>query len=113
MRHHVHTPPKYNGIVERRIGLIQEKGRSLLIQSNAPLFLWGEAMLTATYLTNRIASHSLGNQSPLQLISQHLHSIKLGNDLQQRVFRCECYAHLYPNQTNKLSSKAIKSVFIR
>ena len=69
-------------------------------------------MLTATYLTNRTASHSLGNQSPLQLISQHIHPIKLGNDLPQRIFGCECYVHLYPNQTDKLSPKAIKCVFI-
>ena len=69
-------------------------------------------MLTATYLTNRTASHSLGNQSPLQLISQHIHPIKFGNDLPQRVFGFECYVHLYPNQTDKLSPKAIKCVFI-
>ena len=104
--------PQQNDIAERRIGLVQEKGRALLIQSNAPLFLWGEAMLTATYLTNRTASHSLGNQSPLQLISQHIYPIKLRNDHPQRVFGCECYVHLYPNQTDRLSPKAIKCVFI-
>ena len=69
-------------------------------------------MLTATYLTNRTASHSLGNQSPLELISQHINPIKLGNDLPQRVFGCECNVHLYPNQTDKLSPKVIKCVFI-
>ena len=38
-----------NGIAERMIRLVQEKGRALQIQSNAPLFLWGGVMLTATY----------------------------------------------------------------
>ena len=104
--------PQQNGIAERRVRLVQEKGRVLLIQSNAPFFLWGEAMLIVTYLANRIASHILGNRSPLKLISQHLPLIKLGNDLQKRVFGCECYVHLYPNQKNKLSSRAIKCVFI-
>ena len=51
--------PQQNGAAERRIGLIQEKGRALLIHSNTPSFLWGEAKLTATCLTNRIASQTL------------------------------------------------------
>ena len=52
--------PRQNGVVERRIGVIQEKGRALIIHSNVPTFLWGEVMITATYLSNRIASHNLG-----------------------------------------------------
>ena len=85
-----------NGVAERRIGVIQEKGRALLIQSNAPTFLWGEVMLTTTYLSNRLASHNLGNKSPLQLLSTAVLMIKIGSDLPKRVFGCECYVHLYP-----------------
>ena len=48
--------PRQNGVAERRIGLIQEKGKALLIHSNTPSSLWGEIMLTTTYLTNRTAS---------------------------------------------------------
>ena len=57
--------PQQNGVTKRRIGIIQERAKALLIQSNVPTFLWGEAMLTATFLTNRIASQNLDKQSPL------------------------------------------------
>ena len=104
--------PQQNGVAERRIGIIQEKSRALLIHSNTPSFLWGEAMLTATYLTTRTASQTLNAQSPLQLLSAAFPFLKLGDSLPKRVFGCECYVHLYPNQTNKLSPRAIKCVFV-
>ena len=69
-------------------------------------------MLTATYLSNRIVSHSLGYKSPYQLLSAVLPVTKIGTDLPKRVFGCECYVHLYPNQTNKLAPKSITCVFV-
>ena len=69
-------------------------------------------MLTATYLTNRIASQTLNTQSPLKLLSTAFPLLKLGDSLLKRVFGCECYVHLYPNQTKKLSPRALKCVFV-
>ena len=107
--------PHQNGVAARRIGLIQENSRALLIHSNTPSFLLGggggEAMLTPTYLNNGTASQTLNTQSPLKLLSTTFPLIKLGDTLPKRVFRCECYAHLYPNHTNKLSPRALKCVF--
>ena len=104
-----------NGVAERRIGIIQERARALLLQSNAPSFLWGEAMLTSTFLTNRIISQNLDKQSPLKFITTAIPSgmfDKVGHELPPKVFGCECYVHLYPDQTNKLSSRALKCVFV-
>ena len=64
-------------------------------------------MLTAIYLTKRTASQTVNTQSPLQLLSAAFPLIKLGDSLRKRVFGCECYVHLYPNQTNKLSPRAL------
>ena len=69
-------------------------------------------MLTATYLTNRTASQTLNTQSPLQLLLKTFPLLKLGDSLPKRVFGCECYVLLYPNQTNKLSPRALKCVFL-
>ena len=104
--------PQQNGVAERKIGIIEEKGIALLIHINAPTFLWGEATLTATYLSNRLASHSLGYKSPMQLLSTAVPMIKRGNDFPKRIFGCECYMHLYPTQTTKLVPKSIKCVFV-
>ena len=69
-------------------------------------------MLTATYLTNRTISQTLNAQSPLQLLSTAFPLLELGDSLPKRVFGCECYVDLYLNQTNKLSPRAIKCVFV-
>ena len=72
-------------------------------------------MLTSTFLTNRIVSQNLDKQSPLKFITIAIPlglSKKVGHELPLKVFGCECYVHLYPNQTNKLSSRAIKCVFV-
>ena len=69
-------------------------------------------MLTATYLSNRIVSHSLGYKSPYQLLSAAVPMTKIGNDLPKGVFGYQCYVHLYPNQTNKLAPKSITCVFV-
>ena len=66
-------------------------------------------------LTNRIISQNLEKQSPLKFITTSIPSEmsdKVGHELPLKVFGCECYVHLYPNQTNKLSSRAIKYVFV-
>ena len=102
-------------IAERRIGIIQERDIALLINSNPPSFIWGEAMLTSTFITNRIVSQNLDKQSPLKFITTAIPSRlseKVGHELPLKVFGCECYVHLYPNQMNKLSSRAIKCVFV-
>ena len=69
-------------------------------------------MLTASYLINRTASQTLITQSPLQLLSTAFPLIKLEDGLSKSVFGCACYVHLYLNQTNKLSPRALNCVFV-
>ena len=56
IKHETSCPytPQRNGLAERKIGDIVDKGRSLLIQANAPLNLWGFAVMTAIHLINRL-----------------------------------------------------------
>ena len=69
-------------------------------------------MRTATFLLNRIVSQNLQHQSPLQTLFNSFSLIKLENGLPKRVFGCECYKHLHSNQTKKLSTIALKCVFL-
>lgn len=48
-----HTPQQ-NGIAERKHRHIIETTRTLLINANVPLKFWGDAVLTAGYLINRM-----------------------------------------------------------
>lgn len=45
--------PQMNGKSERLNCTIYEKARSILDESNLPRYLWGHAVITATYLLNR------------------------------------------------------------
>lgn len=46
--------PKQNGVVERRPRTILQMAKSLLFQSGTPIDFWGEAVLHATYILNRL-----------------------------------------------------------
>ena len=48
--------PEQNGIAERRIGYITSTLRTLLLNYNVPWNNWGEAVLTASHLVNRLPS---------------------------------------------------------
>ena len=61
------TPPR-NGVAERKNRHILEVARSLMFTMNVPKFLWSEAVMTATYLINRMPSKMLGMKSPCQLL---------------------------------------------
>ena len=50
--HEVTPPysPEFNGVVERKNRTLKEMMNSMLISSNAPDNLWGEAILSACHL---------------------------------------------------------------
>ncbi|RVW39091.1 Retrovirus-related Pol polyprotein from transposon TNT 1-94 [Vitis vinifera] len=56
--------PQQNGVAERKNRHLMEVARSLMIASNVPKQLWGEAVLTATYLINRMPSRILQFKTP-------------------------------------------------
>jgi transposase InsO family protein len=63
----VHTPEQ-NGIFERKNRHIIEMTRCLLLQSNVPKKFWFDAVLTSTYLINRLPTPFLQNKSPLDVL---------------------------------------------
>ncbi|XP_015170070.1 uncharacterized protein [Solanum tuberosum] len=99
----VHTPQQ-NDIAERKHRHLLEMARALRFQAHAPLKFWGECVLTATFLINRLPSSVLGGKSPYEVFHKQVPKLHY-----LRVFGCLCYA-TKPVTTDKFSPKAIPSV---
>lgn len=64
-----HTPEQ-NGVSERMNRTLVEKARTMIMDSGISKSFWGEAVLTATYLTNRSPCRSLKeNKTPIEMCS--------------------------------------------
>lgn len=60
--------PQQNGRVERKQRNILETGRALRFQAGLPLQYWGDCMLTAAFITNRLPTPLLHNQTPYEVL---------------------------------------------
>ena len=84
-----------------------ETTRTFLLHHKVPQRFWGDAILVACYLINRMPSSILHDQ-----IS---HSILLPTQplfYLPRVFGCVCFVHILTPGQDKLSAKATKCVFL-
>ena len=80
----VDTPEK-NGVTERKNRHLLEVSRVILFQMAVPSSYWGEAVLTAAYLINRVPSRMLGNVSPIQFITSQYPSVPILQSLEYLV----------------------------
>ncbi|PNY16464.1 receptor-like protein kinase, partial [Trifolium pratense] len=98
--------PQQNGVAERKHRHLVDTARILLINAHAPLKFWGDAMLTANYLINRMPSSVLDNEIPHSLLfpKDPLYAVPL------RVFGSTCFVHDHSPGRDKLSARAVKYV---
>ncbi|RVW17874.1 Retrovirus-related Pol polyprotein from transposon TNT 1-94 [Vitis vinifera] len=93
---------------ERKNRHLVETARTLLLHNHVPFRFWGDAVLTACYLINRMPSSVLHDQIP--------HSLLFPNQplyfLPPRVFGCTCFVHILTPGQDKLSAKAMKCLFL-
>ena len=102
-----HTPQQ-NGVAKRKNRHLIETARTLLLHYHIPFRFWGDAVLTACYLINRMPSSVLHAQIPHALLfpDQPLYF------LPPRVFSCTCFVHILTPGQDKLSAKATKCIFL-
>lgn len=75
---------------------------------SVPKHHWPEALLTASYLINRIPSASLHNKIRFQLLFPD----KPLFPLKPKTFGCVSFIHILPLRKDKLSAKSLKCVFL-
>ena len=99
--------PQQNGVAERRNRTLLEMVRSMMAQANLPIQFWGDGLLTATYILNRVPSKSVSS-TPYELWSQRKPNL---NELHP--WRCAAYVHDTSHQFGKLGPRGKKCIFIR
>ncbi|KAJ9688914.1 hypothetical protein PVL29_014528 [Vitis rotundifolia] len=104
--------PQQNGVAERKNGHLLNTTRILFFQGNVPKSYWGKAILTATYMINRILSRVLDNKSPVEILKSFYPHFRTSNGLIPRVFGCTAFVHVHSQHRDKLDPRAIKCVFL-
>ena len=81
--------PAHNGVAERMNGVLMEMARAMMLECNAPIRLWGEAMSYAAFIRNNTPQPSIQGQIPSQLLFGRAYE-----HTKFRVFGCDALLRL-------------------
>ncbi|CAL1356682.1 unnamed protein product [Linum trigynum] len=99
--------PQQNGVVERKHRHLLDTARALRFHANLPIRFWGECVLTAAFLNNRMPLVSIGNKSPYQVL--------FGSDPAYghlRSFGCLVYARDTHHGLHKFGDRGRAGIFV-
>jgi len=101
-----HTPQQ-NGVAERMIRTLTEKARTMVNGAQLNKMFWGEAILTATYLVNRLPSNALmHNKTPYEMWHNKKPNLKY-----LKVFGSIVYVHQKVRK-RKFDDKSSKAILV-
>ena len=98
--------PKSNGVAERKNRTLVNLTNAMLIKSSAPLNLWGEAILTACHVLNKVP-HKKTKLTPFELWKGHKPNLRYF-----KVWGCLAFVKLTDPKIPKLGVRATTCAFI-
>lgn len=108
MIHQTSAPytPQQNGLAERKNRTLVDMVNAMLLSAKLPFNLWGEALLTACHIHNRIPSRKT-KVSPYELWKGRKPNLNY-----LRVWGCLAFYRVPDPKRTKLGFRALKSVFV-
>ena len=82
------------------------------LSKNVPKNYWGEVVLTAAHLINKLPSKVLDDKTPKNLFSKFFPDFKTINHLTPRIFGCVSFIHNHSHHKGKFDSRALKCIFV-
>ena len=79
---------------------------------NIPKYLWGDAILTASYLINRMPTKILQYTTPLECLKKVFSESRKNSELPLKIFGCTEYVHIPKRSRSKLEPRVEKCVFV-
>ena len=83
-----------------------------MLSTHVPKKLWGEPVLTATYLINQMPSRILKFQTPYQTLLATYPHIRFVSNIPVEVFGCMAFVHISAQHRSKLDPKSAKCIFL-
>ena len=96
-----------NGKAEAINKAVVNTARSMLVESGAPVQLWGDALLTAGFIRNRTSFKSLGDISPYELIYK-----TKPNLTRLRVWGADAFVYVEKSQRGKFDPIKMSGMFL-
>ncbi|KAL0298831.1 UNVERIFIED_CONTAM: Retrovirus-related Pol polyprotein from transposon RE1 [Sesamum radiatum] len=108
--HQTSCPYTYqqNGVAERKHRHLLDVARTIMTHMHVPKSYWGDAVLIACYLIDRMPSTILNGDTPYSCL--FLDKPLFG--ITPRVFGCVCFVHIHCPSLDKLSPRSVKSIFL-
>ncbi|KAI3759425.1 hypothetical protein L6452_07232 [Arctium lappa] len=101
-----HTPQQ-NGVVERKHRHLLEMARSLKFEASLPTKFWGECVMTAAYIINRLPSKVIGFKTPFEILFKQKPSYE-----HMKVFGCLAYVRNTETKGDKFELRGRPGVFV-
>ena len=96
----------HNGRVKRLHRTLMNKARAMRLSCNAPLFMWDEFILTASYLSTLTASKAMNGRTPYELWFGACPSLSHLREI-------GCRAYVFTSGTNpKIAARSVECVLI-
>ena len=104
--------PQQNKISERKNHDLLEVAWSLMFSTNVPKYFWGEAVLIASYLINRMPTRVLQYQTPIEVLKNCYPNIRLVSSLPPKIFGYSVFINTHAQNKTKLDPRAPKCLFL-